>query len=107
MGELEQLYWPLGELLVATWLGVGGGRRRLNKHLYRSNILLQKVPELSPWSKNLMENKQQIKVRLTPLSLVYVTHSAGLTHEAESYTKHSAGRGPDTSYCGGAKGSGL
>lgn len=45
-----------------------------------------------------MENKQ-IKVRLTPLNLGHVTHSAGLTHEAESYTKRSAGQGPDTSYC--------
>ena len=52
------------------------GMEEGNNHLYRHNILLQKVPELSPWSKNLTENRF-LKVLLTPLR-IWCTQSSQL-----------------------------
>lgn len=50
----RQFHWPLGQPSARP---LRWGRRNGNNHLYRQNILLQKVPELSLWSKSLMENK--------------------------------------------------
>lgn len=72
--DTRQLPWPLGQPSAGL---LRQGRGGLNNHLYRNNILLQKVPELSPWSKNLTENKQQKSAADTSWNLVHMKLSAG------------------------------